>query len=322
MRILVMGGTRFMGVKLVERLLERGHEITVANRGSRRPGWSGRVAAIVGDRCDPAFLRRLAGHQFDGIVDFSAYTRAQTSTLLDVHGTVGRLVHISSGSVYAPQPTLPWAENTPYGPWALWGQYAVAKLACELELRKRRSDVSTATSVLRFPFVLGPRNYAPREEFVLNRLLDEAVILVPGDGKAVQQFVSVDQVAHTIVSCVEQFADGGWRAYNVASPELASLEGFVQVCARVASVDANVVAVGGGATGTDRPIFDAADCVFPFPNENYVLDVSASLAAGIAPPHVPLESMVAEALSALLDAPEARQWQRTGAEDAVLARTG
>ena len=60
MRVLVMGGSRFMGVKLVERLLEGGHDVTIANRGTRNPTWSRPVQTIVGDRYDPDVLQQLA----------------------------------------------------------------------------------------------------------------------------------------------------------------------------------------------------------------------------------------------------------------------
>jgi nucleoside-diphosphate-sugar epimerase len=321
MKILVMGGTRFMGVKVVELLLEHEHEVAVFNRGSRNLSWSRPVETIVGDRGDTTAMRALSGERFDGIVDLSAYTGAQTSGLLDVQGDVQRLVHISSGVVYEPQATLPWAEDTPFGPWSLWGEYASEKLACELILSERRVAASNATTVLRFPWVLGPHNYAPREEFVLNRLLDDAVVLVPGDGKAVQQFVSVDQVAHSIVACVEGFSEGGLRAFNIASHEFASLEGFIEIAARVASVDVKMLAVGGGAVGIDQLVFHAYDCVFPFPNENYVLDVTSAHTAGVAPPYVSLESMIADALDALRDDSVARRWQRTSAETEALERT-
>jgi nucleoside-diphosphate-sugar epimerase len=149
---------------------------------------------------------------------------------------------------------------------------------------------------------------------VLNRLLDGAEILIPGDGQAVQQFVSTRQVGHAMVAALETFDSGGWRAFNVGSPAFTSLLGFVQVCADVAGVNPVVRFVAGGPTGGEGNVFNPANAVFPFPNVNYVLDLEASRAARIAPPPVPLSAMIREALDVLRARPERRSWSRTAAE--------
>jgi 2'-hydroxyisoflavone reductase len=316
-KVLVIGGTRFIGIDTVERLLERDHEVVLYNRGTRPGLWPGRVKELRGDRADSRALRQLEGEDFDGIVDFCAYTARDTQALLDVQGNVPRFVHMSSGAVYQPRPQLPWPEDTPYGPAPLWGAYARGKIECEQLLRAARRDVA-ATTAIRAPWVLGPRSYADREKFVLNRLIDGEEILLPGEGKALQQFVSSRQVAHSIVAVLETFGDGGWRAFNIASPGYVSLEGFMRVCASVANVEPRFRHVGGGPTGSGSSVFDMSNPIFPFPNENYLLDLAASERAGIAPPPVTLESMIEEALADLNAHSEQRNWRRTAAELSLL----
>ncbi len=315
MKILVMGGSRFMGLATVRQLLERQHDVTVFNRGTRAIQWPSLVTELHGDRNDPATLAQLRGLAFDGLVDLSAYTGDQIRLLLAVPGMsdVPRWVHCSSGAVYAPQPVLPWKETAPYGPWPLWGQYAADKLDCERALDTGRA-AHLATAALRLPFVLGPANYVDREEFVFNRLLDGAEILLPGDGQAVTQFLSTGQVAHAMVAALEQFGGGGWRVFNIASPGFASLQGFAHVCAEVARVAPRLRSVGGGPTGGAGEVFNAANPVFPFPNANYVLDLEAARRAGITPPPVTLHDMVAEAFEFLQANPQRRTWSRTAAE--------
>ena len=317
MKILVLGGTRFMGVDTVELLLDHDHEVVVFNRGTRKDVWPGRVHETHGDRTDAAALTQLAGETFDGVVDFCAYRDSDVRNLLAVQGEVQRLVHMSSGTVYALEPRLPWAEDTPYGPAMLWGEYARGKIECEHVLRGER-PAWAATTAIRPPWVLGPRSYADRERFVLNRLLDGEPILLPGDGKAVQQFVTSAQVAYAVVAALEAFDGGGWRAFNVASPGYASLEGFVKICAEVADAEPVVRLVGNGPTGTTSPVFEMANPVFPFPNENYLLDDSALERAGLAATPVALDAMIEMSLAALLGSSE-RRWSRTAAELAVLA---
>ncbi len=313
----MIGGTRFIGVDTVERLLHRGHQVTIYNRGTRKGLWSGRVRELNGDRADPVALQQLADEQFDGIIDLCAYTARDTQTLLDVQGNVPRFVHMSSGTVYQLHSQLPWSEDAPYGPAPLWGAYAYGKIECERLLRTKRAEVD-ATTVIRAPWVLGARNYADREKFVLNRLLDREEILLPGDGKAVQQFVTSGQVAHSIVAALETFRHEGWQAFNIASPGFTSLEGFVRACASVAHVKPFFRHIGGGPTGTARLVFDMNNPVFPFPNENYVLDLTSSEKAGIASPKTALEAMIEDALVDLNSHIDQRRWSRTSAELSVL----
>ena len=314
-----MGGTRFLGVETVEALLRAGHDVTIFHRGSRTPKWSAPVDQVLGDRTVPADLAPLAATEFDAVLDLSAYTAEQTTLLLDALPNAPHLVHVSTLNVYDPSPLLPWPEDTPYGPYPLWGAYAVDKIGCEVALRTRR-PAPLSTVVLRFPLVLGPGNFIPREEFVLNRLLDGETILLPGDGQAVHQYVHITHAATALARAAELSAPG-FTAYNVASERCnTSLEGFVQICAEVAGVPARTRTVGGGPTGEDLPVFDGRNCVFPFTNENTVADLGAARAAGLLSPFLDLHEMIAQALAVLLENPQRRQWTRTAAEQRVLAR--
>lgn len=315
MQVLVMGGTRMMGRLTVDELLRRSHDVVVFNRGRTPAQPPEGVRAIRGDRDVPADLAQLTTEGPEAVVDFSAVTGPQTAGLLDVLGSVPRLVHCSTGAVYWPDPVLPWSERTTaMGPWSTWGAYATEKLDAELVLQQRRDDPNLATTVLRPPFVLAAGNYALREEWVLNRLLDDAEILLPGDGQSVAQFVSANQVAVCAVNALEARADGGLQAFNIAEPTaVASALGFVHLCGSVAGKDPRVRHVEP-PTGP----FDRDNSVFPFPNENYLLDTRAAHTAGIQPPTVPLRDMLGAALEFLLANPERRAWARSAAELARL----
>lgn len=306
-----------MGPEVVRELLARGHTVTVFNRGSRQPVWDGPVEEVVGDRDEQIDLAKLSDLHPDAVIDLSAYLPTQTASLLEIVGDVPRFVHCSTGAVYAPQPTLPWKEATPYGPWAaVWGTYAEAKLGCENILRASRSP-SDETILLRLPIVLGPLNYVPREEFVFNRLLDGAEILLPGDGKAVHQFLSTRQVGEAFANALDRPAGVGVMAYNIAPLDnLTSLEGFVSLCAATARVEPRVRRLGGSSTNQS---FDPIDCVFPFPNENYILDGRAAERDGIAPKSDPLTDILSRAFEALTQTSDRRLWSRTQAENQYLS---
>jgi 2'-hydroxyisoflavone reductase len=314
-----MGGTRLMGEALVRTLLDSGHHVTVFNRGSRSVPWADRVTWILGDRDTPEGIGRLAGLAFDAVVDFSAYRPAQTASLLAALAPDTPVVYCSSGSVYAPQPAIPWPETTPYGPSPLWGAYARAKLECELLLRAD-ADRGRPVVVFRLPYVLGPRNYAPREEFVLNRLLDGARIAIPGDGRAPQQFVTADQVGESVARILAAPFETAFVDVNLADPGgVATLIGFVDTCAAVAGREPDVVHVDPGPSGTGAgDVFDAMDCVFPYPNAPYVLDLARAGGLGWLPDPRPLSAAIEEAYAALTADPDRRRWERTPAELTAL----
>jgi 2'-hydroxyisoflavone reductase len=315
-KVLVMGGTRMMGDATVRHLLDAGHEVTVFNRGSRVPDWAGRVTQVLGDRDVAADLAQVSELDVDTVVDFSAYRGEQSVALVAVLPPGVHLVHCSTGAVYAPVPQLPWAEDSPIGPWALWGDYAREKLATEHAARSAATGDRVVT-IFRLPYVLGPRNYAPREEFVLNRLLDGQDVLLPGDGKAVQHFITAEQVGESVKLLVSARPEADVAVYNIADPRgLCTTEGFVHLCAEAGGVESRIRPVPG-PTGAEGP-FNAADCVFPFPNEAYVMDVSRAGAAGVLPAPRALASAIELALDALTRDPARRSWQRTSAERAWL----
>lgn len=322
MNVLVMGGTRLMGEAVVRRLLGAGHVVTVFNRGTRDVAWAGDVRWIIADRDDPTGIARLRDHEPDVVVDFSAYRPDQTASLLDVVPPGAAIVYCSSGSVYAPQTTVPWPETTPYGPSPLWGAYASDKLACELLLRAT-AEQGRPVVVFRLPYVLGPRNYAPREEFVLNRLLDRAPIAIPGDGLAPQQFITAEQVAESVAAIVEAGVAGGFTDVNLADPTgVASLVEFVRLCADVCGMEPDLRPVPPGPAGTGAgPVFSALDCVFPFPNVPYVLDLAKAAGLGWLPGPRPLREAIEAAFAVLTAEPGRRTWERTAAELAALGGT-
>lgn len=306
-----------MGLTVVERLLAKRHSVTTFNRGTREPNYSRPVKQLVGDRDEPANLKQLRGEPYDAVVDLSAYTASQTRNLLEVCGDVRHLIHFSSGAVYFPSLEMPWKEDGKLGPWELWGAYGQEKLASETLLRERR-PAGSSTVAIRPPYVLGPRNYAPREEFVFNRLLDDEEILIPGDGNAVVQFVTATQAAEIAVAALEQLDGEGFRAFNCADPGFISLRGFVELAGQIVGRTPRIRSVGGGATGSGATTMDVMNCVFPFPNANYVLDTAALEKAGIAPRPVAVRTMLEESLEALVADPARRNWQRTGAELEIL----
>ena len=103
MRALVMGGTEFISLHLLQSLLRRGHEVTVFNRGRRQERLPAGVRAVIGDRKDHAGLReRLRGERFDGVFDvtYAPTVGEDVAALLDALEGRPHLIFVSTGRVY------------------------------------------------------------------------------------------------------------------------------------------------------------------------------------------------------------------------------
>ena len=101
MRVLLVGGTRFLGHELAWRLLAAGHDVTLFNRGTLPDTFGARVERLRGDRTTDDFEHLLAGREWDAAVDFAAYDGGDGRRAAAVlEGRVGHYVVVSTGQVY------------------------------------------------------------------------------------------------------------------------------------------------------------------------------------------------------------------------------
>ena len=102
MDVLIIGGTRYMGRIVVQRLLERGDKVTIFSRGTTQPEWWHQIEHIQGDREDRAdFAAKLKGKSFDAVIDTQAYRKEDVESAIGAFdGNVGHYVIVSTGSVY------------------------------------------------------------------------------------------------------------------------------------------------------------------------------------------------------------------------------
>jgi nucleoside-diphosphate-sugar epimerase len=127
-------------------------------------------------------------------------------------------------------------------------------------------------TALRFPFILGPGNFADRESFVFGRLEAGRAILLPGEGRALNQYVYADDVARAIVTVVDRPSASGGQAYNCAHPRPITNRGWVELCADVLGVSAELLAIDERELGVAAETIDLTNIVFPFPADHVVLD--------------------------------------------------
>jgi nucleoside-diphosphate-sugar epimerase len=227
MNILVMGGTRFVGKPLVERLQQAGHALTLFTRGNK-PAPAG-VEHLVGDRSTAEGLELLRGRRFDVIVDSSGRTMADTSAVIERTGAPShRLVYVSSAGVYADSELWPLTEESPTDPQS---RHA-GKLDTEAWLREQ----GIAFTSFRPTYIVGPGNYNPVESWFFDRIVHGRPVPLPGDGSTITQLGHVDDLAAAMARCIEVEAAAN-RIYNCSSVQGITFRGLVAAAARACGKD-------------------------------------------------------------------------------------
>ena len=245
MRALVIGGTQFMGRGIVERLLERGHEVAILHRGDRHD-LGPAVRNLQADRNDRAAVAaRLRQERFDVIFDL-AYDWATGTTAGDVEAAalsagdrLHRYVFMSSIAAYGPG--LDHLENDALAPDDARDPYSANKASTERMLFRLHAQSGFPVTTFRPPFVHGPRQPFYREQFFWDRLRDERPIILPDGGESRMQWAFVDDVAEACVRAIE-VPEAAGEAFNIAH-EATTQRRFIEALARIAGVAPAFVAV-------------------------------------------------------------------------------
>ncbi|MCL4847744.1 MAG: NAD-dependent epimerase/dehydratase family protein [Acidobacteria bacterium] len=255
MRLLVIGGTLFMGREVVSRLVARGHDVSVLHRRPQHD-LGPAVRNLQADRSDLTSVARILGEEaFDVVVDM-AYDFQRGTPAAHVEAAaracgpqLRRYVFMSSTAAYGGG--LDRREDAPLAPDEVPVAYVQHKAMAERALFRMHAHTGFPVVTFRPPFVYGPRQPFYREAFFWDRLLDGRPIVLPDDGSTLMQWVYVDDVAEACVRAVE-VSEAVGHAFNVAHPPITQ-RAFVEALARVAGVEprcvpvprAKIVAAGG-----------------------------------------------------------------------------
>ena len=246
MKSLVLGGSVFVGRRLVDVLLEGGHEVTVLNRGRTATDLPAEVERLAADRTDADAMRRaLAGTEWDAIFDVSGFVMAAGGSdiegLLDlVDGRVGHYVYVSSIMAYeqAHIGVFPWTEDLPTdasGPQSYGGFKALAEAAMLARHRARAFPVT----VVRPAAIYGPRNNIyDMETPMFLRLLQSRPILLPHEGLVVASYGHVDDLCRVMVDLVGNPAACG-AVFNITA-EAVTTRRYVETLARIVGVEPDI----------------------------------------------------------------------------------
>ena len=221
MRLLVLGGTVFLGRAVVELALERGDEVMLVHRGQTgRALFTGEVERLLVDR--DGGLGALRGRTFDAVVDTSGYEPHVVAHALDVLAAgVERYVFVSTGNVYADHSRAGIREDAPLIAFRddLEGsdRYGGAKAACEQLVRERFGDRAL---IARSGLIVGPNDPTGRFSWWVERITRGGRTLAPEPGTQAVQAIDVRDLAAFLLRGADGAAAG---TCNVTGP-LAALD--------------------------------------------------------------------------------------------------
>ena len=232
-KILVMGGTRFVGKPLVAQLQAEGHALTLFTRG-KNPVPAG-VEHISGDRTSSAGLSALEGRRFDVIVDSSGRTVEDSRAVVERTGAPAhRFVYVSSAGVYADSVLWPLTEDSPTDPQS---RHA-GKLDTEAWLQAERIPFTS----FRPTYIVGAGNYNPVESWFFDRIVHGRPVPLPGDGHTITQLGHVNDLAAAMARSIGVDAAAN-RIYNCSSAQGISFRGLVAAAARACGKDPAAVEI-------------------------------------------------------------------------------
>jgi 2'-hydroxyisoflavone reductase len=221
MRILVIGGTRFVGRHLVEVAMARGHEVTLFNRGQSNPGLFPDVERLLGDR--DGGLDPLAGRRFDAVVDTCGYVpRVVRASARLLAGGTGHYTFVSSMSVYPDETPPGLTEETPVATIddptveeVGEDTYGALKALCEGEVSEAFPG---AALIVRCGLIVGPLDPTDRFTYWPHRVARGGDVLAPGPPTYPIQVVDARDLAGWMLAMIEAGGTGVFNAVGPARP--------------------------------------------------------------------------------------------------------
>ena len=223
LKILVLGGTGFLGPHQINHAVARGHQVTMFNRGNKPDLFDGKVEELIGDRDAKVGdgLKALEGDRaWDVVVDNSGYVpRHVADSVALLKDRCKRYIYVSTVAVYdfdaatvfpedakladLDDPTVEEVNGDTYGP---------LKAACDLLVQKELGDQAT---IVRPTYVVGPGDHTDRFTYWVSSVMSGGEVLAPGAPDVTAQWVDAQDLCPWIITLAENDMPG---IFNAAGP--------------------------------------------------------------------------------------------------------
>jgi 2'-hydroxyisoflavone reductase len=304
MRLLIIGGTAFVGRHMCAAALADGHDVTLFNRGRTGPDLFPAATQLTGDRNSD--LSALSTGEWDATIDVCAYVPRQVRSLHEALGDRGgQYLYISSTSAYRTPVAPGFSEDAPLAVLddpdteEITDQtYGGLKVLCE----RLAAELFPALTIVRPTYVIGPYDKTYRFTWWVERIARGGAVLAPVDPDGPIQVIDARDLASWTVALAAGGVTGTFHAVSPAPP-YGFLEMLTAIAASVGPPGTELVPVGQdfllaeGETAESLPLWPGGDSE----SEINAADPAAATAAGLAPR--PLRQTVLELQAAELLTP-------------------
>jgi nucleoside-diphosphate-sugar epimerase len=286
--ILVIGGSRFIGLHVVMKLMEKDYNVTVFNRGHHNDNLPKGLNTIVGDRKDEEHIKTLFDeNNYDVVIDMCGFIPKDVERIANhAKGKIKQYLFCSTVSVYDFEQalTLPIKESYPLNRQIVendnpYANYGSNKALCEDELL---SNGDFPVTIFRPTFVYGPYDTIYRTAYFYDRIDDNRPIIFDCGGYNVLHWVYVKDLADAFVSSIGKESSYG-HAYNIASAEYLTLANFILLCGKASGKDVNLKPVENynqiiRELFTEEETSNPRSPLFPFPSRfSFTFDISKAM---------------------------------------------
>lgn len=227
MKILVIGGTRFFGIHMVNELLAKGHNVTIATRGNRSDVFGNRVNRIIIERTNEQSMKTLSSSHYDVVIDKIAYCSNDIKYEMETVNC-DKYIHMSSTAVYEPKhmntvesdfdgvsKELVWCDRTDFS-------YGEIKRQAECALWQKYRDRNWIA--VRYPFVVGKDDYTKRLAFYVEHTM-KSIPMDIDNLNSQMGFIRSDEAGKFMAFLVEQDIRG---AINGSSEGTISIREIIE----------------------------------------------------------------------------------------------
>ncbi|XP_030547066.1 chloroplast stem-loop binding protein of 41 kDa b, chloroplastic [Rhodamnia argentea] len=238
-KILIMGGTRFIGVFLSRLLVKEGHQVTLFTRGKapitqQLPGesekdyadFSSKILHLKGDRKDFDFVKSsLAAEDFDVVYDINGREADEVGPILDALPKLEQYIYCSSAGVYLKSDYMPHCETDAVDP--------KSRHKGKLETENLLASSGVNWTSLRPVYIYGPLNYNPVEEWFFHRLKAGRPIPIPNSGMQITQLGHVKDLATAFFQVLGK-EKASKQVFNISGEKYVTFNGLAKACAKAA----------------------------------------------------------------------------------------